>query len=114
MKFINILLILLLLTFGINAQVKKTSSSSLVGYKKFVATAYCLSKNKTASGLKVRPGIVAVDRRIIALGTKITIFGMGEYLAADTGGSIKGNRLDIWMPCGQAIKFGRRTVMIKI
>src|SRR5690606_7527698 len=46
----------------------------------------------TYSGLKVRPGIVAVDPKVIPLGTYLYVEGYGEALAADIGGAIKGNR----------------------
>jgi 3D (Asp-Asp-Asp) domain-containing protein len=55
--------------------------------------------NKTFMGTQVRPGIIAVDPRIIPLGSRVYIVfpdGHGEYaIAEDTGGAIKGNRIDI-------------------
>ena len=48
----------------------------------------------TATGIPVAPGMVAVDPDIIPLGSTVIIDGQ-EYLAADTGGAIKGNRIDI-------------------
>ena len=66
----------------------------------FRATAYCL-KGRTASGSSVRRGIVAADPRILPLGSRIQIHNgaySGTYTVADTGGGIKGRRLDIWMP----------------
>ena len=53
------------------------------------ATGYCL-KGTTATGLPVGPGIVAVDPSVIPLGTRMTIPGYGEGVAADTGGAIQG------------------------
>jgi 3D (Asp-Asp-Asp) domain-containing protein len=85
-----------------------------VEYKTFVATAYSL-KGKTASGDRTRHGIIAADRRVLPLGTKVHIQGMGEYTVKDTGGAIKGNRIDIWMPSRKAaMQFGRRKVQVKI
>lgn len=82
--------------------------------RNFNATAYCL-RGRTASGIPVRNGVVAVDPRVIPLGTLIYIDGYGRFLAADTGGAIKGNRLDIWYgSCAQARKFGRRNVQVGI
>jgi len=85
--------------------------------KAFRATAYCL-KGRTASGGGVRRGIVAADRRVLPLGTRIQISAgaySGTYTVADTGGAVKGNILDIWMPsCAEANRFGRRTVMVSI
>lgn len=110
-----ILIVLLITSFGYGQtnKVKKTVSSELKGYRNFSASAYCLT-GRTATGRKAGTGIVAVDPRIIPLGSKIEIFGMGTYIASDTGGAIKGNRIDIWMPCKSAIIFGRRAVKIKI
>ena len=85
--------------------------------KSFRATAYCL-KGRTASGSGVRRGIVAADRRVLSLGTKIQI-SAGSYsgtdTVADTGGAVKGNVLDIWMPsCDEAIRFGRRSITVAV
>ncbi|HCA60125.1 MAG TPA: hypothetical protein DEP46_19345 [Blastocatellia bacterium] len=99
--------------------VKKTASSRARGASKgrFVATAYCL-RGRTASGAMVRNGIIAADPRVLRLGTKVYIDGggrSGEYLVADTGGKIKGNKIDIWMAsCAEARRFGRRTVSLSL
>lgn len=81
----------------------------------FSATAYCLS-GKTAMGHGVRRGIIAADPRVLKLGSKITIDAgpwSGTYLVSDTGGAIKGKKLDIWVPnCSEARKFGRRSVQV--
>jgi len=83
----------------------------------FKATAYCL-RGRTASGKMVRKGIIAADPRILPLGTNVTILQgpyAGDYLVADTGGKIKGNRIDIWMAsCSEAIRFGNRPVMLRV
>ena len=71
------------------------------------ATGYCL-KGTTATGLPVGPGIVAVDPSVIPLGTRMTIPGYGEGVAADTGGSIRGARIDVWIKsCAHAALFNR-------
>lgn len=68
-----------------------------------------------AMGFLARKGVVAVDPRIIPLGTKLYIEGYGVALAADTGGAIKGNRIDLcYDTYGEAISFGRRTVRVWI
>jgi 3D (Asp-Asp-Asp) domain-containing protein/peptidoglycan hydrolase CwlO-like protein len=71
------------------------------------ATGYCL-KGTTATGLPVGPGIVATDPSVIPLGTRMTIPGYGEGVAADTGGGIQGRRIDVWIKsCPEAAAFGR-------
>jgi len=50
---------------------------------------------RTATGLKATYGVVAVDPRFIPLGTRLYIEGYGFAVAADTGGAIKGNRIDL-------------------
>jgi 3D (Asp-Asp-Asp) domain-containing protein/peptidoglycan hydrolase CwlO-like protein len=75
------------------------------------ATGYCL-KGTTATGLPVGPGIVAVDPSVIPLGTRMSIPGYGEGVAADTGGGVSGAHIDVWMAsCSDAASF-TRTVTI--
>ena len=63
----------------------------------------------TASGLPVQEGIVAVDPRVIPLGSRVWVEGFGVLIAADTGGAIRGDRLDIFMSSrGDALRFGRQ------
>ena len=69
----------------------------------------------TASGIPVREGLVAVDPKVIPLGTEIWVQGFGRLLAADVGGAIKGNRLDVFMECRKAaIEFGRQSRKVVI
>lgn len=49
-------------------------------------------------GLPLQTGVVAVDPNVIPLGTKLWIEGYGEAVAADVGGAIKGNRIDLFYP----------------
>ncbi len=49
----------------------------------------------TATGARMRHGIVAVDPRVISLGSRVYVPGYGVGLAADTGGAIRGNRIDL-------------------
>lgn len=74
----------------------------------------------TASGTKARPGVVAVDRSVIPLGTKLYIkfpkpyeHLSGQYSAEDVGGAIKGNKIDIFLESGTR-QFGRRNVEVYI
>ncbi|NLL82057.1 MAG: DUF348 domain-containing protein [Tissierellia bacterium] len=75
----------------------------------------------TASGTKARPGVVAVDPRVIPLGTKLYIQSLdstddyGFAVAEDTGGAIKGNKIDLFFPTeSECYKFGRRNVKVYI
>ncbi|WP_425059639.1 hypothetical protein SCACP_02320 [Sporomusa carbonis] len=69
----------------------------------------------TATGIAARRGIVAVDPNVIPLGTRVYISGYGMGLAADTGGSIVGNKIDLCMDDpSEAWRFGRRTVKVYI
>jgi len=69
----------------------------------------------TASGIPARHGLVAVDPRVIPLGTRVYVMGYGPALAADTGGAIKGAKIDLCMEdYNEAMRFGRRTVEVYI
>jgi 3D (Asp-Asp-Asp) domain-containing protein len=78
------------------------------------ATGYCL-KGTTATGLPVGPGIVAVDPSVIPLGSRLTIPGYGEGVAADTGSAVRGAVVDLWFPTPQqAFGWGRRVVTVTL
>ena len=78
------------------------------------AVAYYLP-GRTALGVPVRKGVVAVDPRLIPLGTRLHVPGYGPGLAADVGIAIKGRIIDLWMPnTAAARKWGRRTVTITV
>lgn len=70
---------------------------------------------RTATGATAGYGIIAVDPRVIPLGTKIYVPGYGYGVAADTGGAIKGNKIDLCFNTRtEALNWGRRTVTITI
>jgi cystine transport system substrate-binding protein len=78
------------------------------------STGYSL-KGHTATGLPVGWGIVSVDPSVIPLGTKLTIPGYGEGVAADVGSGVRGASIDLWFPTlAQARAWGRRTVTITL
>jgi uncharacterized protein YabE (DUF348 family) len=78
------------------------------------ATAYC-SGTTTATGAAVRRGIVAVDPRVIPLGTRLYVEGYGESVALDTGGVILGERIDLYMPSWEeAVNWGVRNVVVYV
>ncbi|MCM3708667.1 MULTISPECIES: LysM peptidoglycan-binding and 3D domain-containing protein [Cytobacillus] len=87
------------------------------------ATAYtancegCSGITATGINLKENPDqkVISVDPNVIPLGTKVHVEGYGEAVAGDTGGAIKGNKIDIFMPSqDDAINFGRKTVKVTI
>ncbi len=79
-----------------------------------LATGYALA-GRTATGAPVAWGVVAVDPSVIPLGTRLTIPGYGEGVAADTGPGIQGATIDLWFPTkAQARAWGRRTVTVTL
>lgn len=84
---------------------------------KFTATAYAL-RGRTASGAGVRRGLIAADRRVLPLGTRVRLEAggySGEYVVADTGGLVRGRKIDIWVPSNrEAMRFGRRPVKLTV
>ena len=83
------------------------------------ATAYSPEEpglsDTTASGLKAQYGVVAVDPSVIPLGTRLFIDGYGHAIAADTGGAIKGNRIDLcFNTLEEVTAYGCRTVRVEI
>ena len=78
------------------------------------AVAYHLP-GRTASGLPVGPGVVAVDPAVIPLGTRMFVPGYGPAVAADVGSAVKGSIIDLWFSTtAQALAWGRRTVTITL
>ncbi len=89
------------------------------GSLRMLATGYCPDcgngNGRTASGLKAGYGIAAVDPAVIPLGTKLSISGYGKAIAADTGGAIKGNRIDLCFNThAEANAFGKKWVIVTI
>lgn len=78
------------------------------------STGYSLP-GRTATGLPVGWGVIAVDPAVIPLGSRLTVPGYGEAVAADTGGAVRGAIIDLWFPTtAQALAWGRRTVTVTI
>jgi 3D (Asp-Asp-Asp) domain-containing protein/septal ring factor EnvC (AmiA/AmiB activator) len=78
------------------------------------ATGYALA-GRTATGVSVGWGVVAVDPGVIPLGTRMSIPGYGEGVAADTGGAVRGAHIDLWFPTqAEALAWGSRTITITL
>jgi len=87
----------------------------------FVATGYSAddplqgTNNITATGKEIKKGMIAVDSKIIPLGTRIEIKDLGVFVAEDTGGKIKGNRIDIYFETKEEAKeFGQQTIWVRV
>lgn len=93
--------------------VVKRAARALSGEELDVSiTAYCL-RGLTRRDNPVRPGIIAADPRVFPLGSRVEVYVgaryLGRFLVDDTGGAIKGNKIDVWTPeCREARRFGRR------
>lgn len=88
-----------------------------------VATAYTAScsgcSGTTATGINLHVNsnakVIAVDPNVIPLGSKVYVEGYGYAIAADTGGAIKGNKIDVFIASkAEAYRWGRKTVKIKV
>ena len=100
----------------------QAAPASTEGYTLTVeATAYSYAEaglsSYTADGTNLvnDPMVIAVDPRVIPLGTMVEIPGYGVFRAADTGGAIVGNKIDVHFPTvAQTYNFGRRIITIRI
>ena len=83
----------------------------------YTATAYSL-RGRTASGRPVARGLIAADPSVLPLGTRVRLEAgslSGEYLVADTGGAVRGRKIDIWTPTArEAVQFGRRAIKLTV
>ncbi|WP_077306938.1 LysM peptidoglycan-binding and 3D domain-containing protein [Terribacillus halophilus] len=87
------------------------------------ATAYtgqcngCSGVTATGIDLNANPNakVIAVDPNVIPLGSRVWVEGYGEAVAGDTGGAIKGNKIDVHVPDkGSALNWGRKSVTVKV
>jgi N-acetylmuramoyl-L-alanine amidase len=101
----------------------QADTSNVVKEVDVTATAYtahcegCIGITKTGVDLIENPDarVIAVDPDVIPLGSKVYIEGYGYARAEDTGGAIKGNRIDIYMQHKEdALNYGVRDVKVKI
>ncbi|WP_276530139.1 peptidoglycan-binding protein [Sporolactobacillus terrae] len=103
--------------------VRKTENVSIVREFYANSTAYTANCNgcsgTTATGINLHQNpnskVIAVDPSVIPLGTKLFVEGYGYAIAGDTGGAIKGHRIDVFFKDNnRALQWGRRTVKVKI
>lgn len=91
------------------------TTSAPTGKRQLIVSATCYDlSGRTATGMPVGHGVVAVDPSVIPLGTRMYVPGYGNGVAADVGGGIKGDLIDLWMTPSQCAAWGRRTVTITI
>lgn len=77
----------------------------------------CSGITSTGIDLRANPNkkVISVDPSVIPLGSRVWVEGYGEAIAGDTGGSIKGKKIDIFMATKQeALNWGHKSVNIKI
>jgi uncharacterized protein YabE (DUF348 family) len=77
----------------------------------------CSGTTATGINLHANPNakVIAVDPSVIPLGTKVYVEGYGYAVAADTGGAIKGYKIDVFFPSkADAYRWGRKQVKIKV
>ena len=100
------------------AQTSISRGGSVINFKRayvMTATAYCEPGGTTATGADVRWGIIAVDPSVISLGKNVYVDGYGEARALDTGGAIRGNKIDLYMNSQEAAAaWGVRKVMVYV
>ncbi|TQR30258.1 LysM peptidoglycan-binding domain-containing protein [Lysinibacillus sphaericus] len=107
-------------TSSTNTVSAPTNTGKTLTMRATAYTAYCEGcSGVTANGTDIRSNpnlkVIAVDPRVIPLGTRVWVEGYGEAIAADTGGAIKGNKIDVFIPTeGQARQWGVKHVTVKI
>lgn len=83
------------------------------------STAYCL-RGMMRTGVRVRDGMAAADPDVLPLGSVVRVSHpdgrlIGVFVVMDTGGSVRGNKLDLWFSdCGEAEDWGTRRVVAEV
>ncbi|HTC22522.1 MAG TPA: 3D domain-containing protein [bacterium] len=97
------------------ARVRKIVTMEATAYYPGPEDTWPYASGTTASGLKAGYGVVAVDTRFIHLKTPLYVEGYGYAIAADRGGAIKGNKIDLcYDTYEEAVQFGRKNVKVYI
>ncbi|ODJ56982.1 3D domain-containing protein [Brochothrix thermosphacta] len=101
--------------------VKKAPAKKVLKTVRVSSSAYSRAQrgmsNYTATGIDLRKKskVIAVDPKVIKLGSKVYVPGYGEAIAGDTGGAIRGKKIDVHMNSVNACyNWGRRTVNVKV
>ena len=102
------------------AALRETTALPMPGARlAFSATAYCKGI-QTASGVTAQTGVAAADPELLPVGSVVEIDSLppkynGIYTVMDTGGAIKGRKIDIFIPdCSRAERFGRRAIVVHV
>lgn len=96
---------------SLSKSVKATTYPRTIKVKAYAYT----GGGTTASGKKAAKGMIAVDPKVIKLGTRVYVPGYGYAVASDTGGMIKGNVIDVYMNTNSGCtKWGVRYITIKV
>ncbi|MBS4196355.1 3D domain-containing protein [Lederbergia citri] len=107
-------------TSAVPAAPTNNTSSKEITVKATAYTASCEGcSGITATGINLKENpnakVISVDPSVIPLGSKVYVEGYGEAIAGDTGGAIKGNKIDVFIPSKQdAINFGVKQLKVKI
>jgi 3D (Asp-Asp-Asp) domain-containing protein len=100
---------------GVSTRGTETVSMVATGYDSSYESNYPFYGQPSYSGLPLQRGVVAVDPNVIPMGTRLYIEGYGDAIAADQGGAIKGNRVDLFFDSHQeAMDWGMKTVKVTI
>jgi 3D (Asp-Asp-Asp) domain-containing protein len=93
----------------------QTVSMVATGYDSSYESNYPFYGQPSFIGMPLQRGVVAVDPNVIPMGTRLYIKGYGDAIAADQGGAIKGNRVDLFFDSHQeAMDWGIKTVKVTI
>ena len=85
----------------------------------FTFTAYCTG-TRTATGTRPNEATIAADPAVLPMGTRVRVSGLRQpydrvYTVGDTGGKIRGRRIDLYMRnCTEAKNFGRRSASVAV
>lgn len=107
--------------FRYTKEIYMSASAYTAGYESTRKRPGDRGYGRTATGMTAQRGVVAVDPTVIPLGTKLFVESADGYssygyaIAADTGGAIKGNKIDLFYDdLSDAVRFGRRTVKVYV